>query len=114
MPMLLHIQGHHLPGRVWEAGDEHHDNVHVGLQLGKEPHQLMPGDAKSASWTVPVEVVTREDGLDFRGPAVQGRRGERFGYLTWGDVEDDGPFAMFRRAKLMLADLVPFVGARKA
>ena len=39
---------------------------------------------------------------------MQGRRGDRFIYLTWGDVGDDGSFAMFRRAKLLLADLEPF------
>jgi hypothetical protein len=33
---------------------------------------------------------------------VQGRRGGRFLYLTWGDVGPDDRFAMFRRAKLML------------
>jgi len=108
--MLLHIRGYHLPGRVWQGRDEHHANVHVGIQLGKEPHELVPGDAATSSWTIPLEVATREDGLDFRGPAVQGRRGARFVYLTWGDVGDDGYFAMFRRAKLMLADLEPFVG----
>lgn len=32
---------------------------------------------------------------------MQGRPGQRFVYLTWGDVGDDGGFAMFRRAKLM-------------
>ena len=41
---------------------------------------------------------------DFRGPAVQGRRGERFVYLTWGELRD-GSFTMFRGAKLMLADV---------
>jgi len=47
--------------------------------------------------------VVRVDGdLDFRGPAVQGRRGDRFVYLTWGDVGQEGEFEMFRRAKLML------------
>jgi hypothetical protein len=40
---------------------------------------------------------------------VQGRRGARFVYLTWGDVDADGSFTMFRRAKLMLADLEPLV-----
>jgi hypothetical protein len=40
---------------------------------------------------------------------VQGRPGGRFVYLTWGDVGEDGSFAMFRRAKLMLADVEPFV-----
>ena len=45
--------------------------------------------------------------LDFRGPAVQGKRGERFIYLTWGDVGSDGEFEMFRRAKLMLERVAP-------
>ena len=27
---------------------------------------------------------------DFRGPAVHGRRGERFVYLTWGDLSGGG------------------------
>jgi hypothetical protein len=56
---------------------------------------------------VEVRVVTDEAGLDLRGPAVHGRRGERFLYLTWGDVGPDGAFAMFRRAKLMVADIEP-------
>lgn len=35
---------------------------------------------------------------------MQGRKGDRFIYLTWGTYTD-GTFTMFRRAKLMLADL---------
>jgi Family of unknown function (DUF5990) len=103
--MLLQIRGYHLPGRVWQSGDDYYDNVHVGIQFGKEPRELVRGDAESSSWTIPIDVVEREDGLDFRGPAVHGKPGARFVYLTWGDVGDDGSFAMFRRAKLMLADL---------
>ena len=38
---------------------------------------------------------------------MHGRRGERFVYLTWGDVAADGSFHMFRRAKLMLGDVEP-------
>jgi len=105
--MLLQIQGRHLPGRVWRSRDEYYDNIHVGIQVGKEPRELVRADAGSASWTVPIEVVTRGDDLDFRGAAVQGKPGARFVYLTWGDVGDDGSFSMFRRAKLMLADLAP-------
>ncbi len=41
---------------------------------------------------------------DFRGPAVQGRKGDRFIYLTWGTCPQES-FSMFRRAKLMLNDL---------
>jgi hypothetical protein len=109
MPMLLQIRGHHLPGRTWRAHDEQYDNVHVGIQVGAEPRELVRGDADSASWAVPIEVVARDGGLDFRGAAVQGRPGARFIYLTWGDVAQDGSFAMFRRAKLMLADLEPLI-----
>jgi Family of unknown function (DUF5990) len=29
--------------------------------------------------------------------------------ITWGDVAEDGSFAMFRRAKLMLADIEPLI-----
>jgi hypothetical protein len=111
MPMLLQIDGHHLPGSVWRSGDEHHDNVHVGIQVGKEPRELVRGDAPTSSWTIPIEVVERDGGPDFRGAAVQGGPGARFIYLTWGDVADDGSFAMFRRAKLMLADLGPLAAA---
>jgi hypothetical protein len=107
MPMLLQIRGHHLPGRAWQSHDERYDNVHVGIQVGKEPRELVRGDAQTSSWTIPIDVVVREGGLDFRGSAVQGRRGARFVYLTWGDVNADGSFRMFRRAKLMLADLEP-------
>jgi hypothetical protein len=107
--MLLQIRGHHLPGRSWRSSDEHHDNVHVGIQVRKNPDGLVRADANTASWDVFVDVITRDGGLDFRGPAVQGRPGARFVYLTWGNVGHDGSFTMFRRAKLMLADLEPFV-----
>ena len=56
-----------------------------------------------------VELVERDGERDFRGPAVQGRRGERFVYLTWGEVRD-GTFSMFRRAKLMLDDVPDSAG----
>jgi hypothetical protein len=105
MPMLLQIQGHHLPGPAWRSDDTHYDNVHVGIQVGKEPRELVRADSQTSSWTIPIQVVARAGGVDFRGAAVQGRPGARFVYLTWGDVAEDGSFTMFRRAKLMLADL---------
>ena len=105
--MLLQIRGYHLPGRVWQSADEYYDNVHVGIQVGKEPRELVRADAETSSWKAPIEVVAREGGPDFRGAAVQGKRGDRFVYLTWGEVGEDGAFTMFRRAKLMLSDLEP-------
>ncbi len=94
--MLLVIRGHHLPGR--RCGP--YDDVHVGLQVRRNPQGLVPGDADRAEWVAEV----RTDARDFRGPAVQGRKGARFVYLTWGTYTN-GTFTMFRRAKLMLADL---------
>jgi hypothetical protein len=94
--MRLVIRGHQLPGLT--CGD--YSNIHVGLQVKREPVGLVPADAASAEWVA--EIATRDG--DFRGPAVQGKRGERFVYLTWGTVDGDS-FSMFRRAKLMLADL---------
>ncbi len=44
--MLLQIQGYHLPGRVWQTRDGRYDNVHVGIQDGKEPRELVHGDAE--------------------------------------------------------------------
>jgi hypothetical protein len=45
------------------------------------------------------------DGTDVRGPHIQGGPGQRFIYLSWGSVDGDSHFTMFRRAKLMLADV---------
>ena len=102
--MRLAVRGHHLPGRHWHNEGEPCDNVHVGVQVGRDPVGLVRADADAAAWDVDVRVV--DDGaLDFRGPAVHGKRGERFVYLTWGDVRPDGSFAMFRRAKLMLGQV---------
>jgi hypothetical protein len=96
--MRLVIRGHDLPGATYAQ----HVRIGVGLQVGSEPVDVVAGDAGSARWETDVRRV--ED--DLRGPAVQGRRGDRFVYLTWGDLSGDG-FEMFRRAKLMLDRVDP-------
>ena len=73
---------------------------------GATPRELHRADAPEVSWDLDVDVVTKDGELDFRGPCVQGKRGDRFVYLTWGTVADDG-FTMFRRAKLMLGAVAP-------
>jgi hypothetical protein len=109
--MRITIRGRNLPGRRFCEGENERDNVHVGVEQRRDPVGLVRGDANEAKWEVDVQVLAAGDGeLDLRGPAVQGKRGERFVYLTWGNVADDGKFEMFRRAKLMLsADLSPLV-----
>jgi hypothetical protein len=94
--MRLVIRGHNFPGR--SCGP--YDDVHVGLQVRRDPDGLVPGDVDRADWVTDIRTA---DG-DFRGPAVQGKKGDRFIYLTWGTYTDER-FAMFRRAKLMLDDL---------
>jgi hypothetical protein len=103
------IEGFDLPGRTFCDPDGNPlEGVHVGVQVRQEPHDLVPGDAAGARWNLDVSVVTGPDAsLDFRGPAVHGKRGDRFLYLTWGNVDDDGSFEMFRRAKLMLNRIDP-------
>jgi hypothetical protein len=98
------IRGTHLPGRQCRHGASTCENLHVALQVGREPKGLVPGDAESAEWVTEAEVVDVDGSLDVRGPAVQGRHGERFLYLTWGDLDGES-FSLFRRAKLMLSDV---------
>jgi len=81
----------------------HH--VHVGVQIGDRPDRLVRGDAESAEWILEARVRRTEAGFDVTGPGVHGRPGERFIYLTWGDLGQ--VFDMFRRAKLMLDAVDP-------
>jgi len=107
--MRVTIEGYDLPGRTFCGRDaEPYTDVRVGVQVRKDPEQLVPGDADDARWAIDVTVVEGVDGsLDFKGPAVQGKRGDRFVYLTWGNVDAAGHFDMFRRAKLMLNRIDP-------
>lgn len=102
--MRVVIVGTDLPGRAFcEPDGTPLPDVHVALQVRQAPEGLVAGDADEARWELDVRTVADDNGqLDFRGPAVHGKRGERFLYLTWGNVSADGSFSMFRRAKLML------------
>ena len=100
--MRVVIEGHHLPGRCFVSEGQLLEHVHVGIQIGREPSDLVPADAPAATWELEVRVVDVDGGRDFRGPAVQGKRGDRFLYLVWGELAGPGPFHMFRRAKLMV------------
>ncbi len=107
--MKLTITGVNLPGRRFCRPDGSvMDNVHVGVQLGRDAADLIGADAKQARWVLDLDVVQKEDLVDFRGAAVQGKRGERFVYLTWGNLQG-GHFEQFRRAKLMLNRIDPDV-----
>jgi len=99
-----------MPGRrcAPAGAGESYENVHVGVQRGREVVDLVPGDAPGATWSVKVTVKHLDDGPDFAGPFVHGRRGDRFLYLSWGRLGGDD-FQMFRRAKLHFGDVAPEV-----
>ncbi|MDJ0368603.1 DUF5990 family protein [Streptomyces sp. H10-C2] len=100
--VMVRIVGRDLPGA--DCGD--HQDVHVGMQRGTVQDAVVSADAGEVVFEAPVTLVTAPDGTaDFRGPHVQGRRGGRFLYLTWGEQPPGGAFTMFRRAKLHLADI---------
>ncbi|MCI3930284.1 DUF5990 family protein [Streptomyces sp. AN091965] len=100
--LVLRVVGRELPGA--ECGEFR--DVHVAVQRGREPEGPVRGDAPEAVWEFEVAMAPAPDGTpDFKGPYAQGKRGERFFYLTWGELPPGGDFAMFRRAKLFFADL---------
>lgn len=46
--VLLEIRGHHFPGRSWHLDTGPCDNVHVGIQVRRDPADLVPGDSEDA------------------------------------------------------------------
>lgn len=103
--MQLEIHGRRLPGRSW-PGRDGNDDLHVGLQVRRDPADLVPADAADTSWRTEIDTVDRDGVPDFRGPAVQGKRGERFVYLVWVNLGPDGSSTLLGRAKLMLQDVL--------
>ena len=95
--MRVRIEASELPGGK---------DVYVGVQRKQEVVEQMRADSPSAAWSFDVEVRQADDGtLDFRGPFVHGKRGDRFLYLSWGAAGDDGEITMFRRLKLHFEDI---------
>ncbi len=104
-PVQIRIEASELPGRACGPSPDKnsgYDNIYVGVQKrGAKPDDLLgmvAGDAPNAVWTLECDM----SGTDVKGRYIQGRPGDRFIYLSWGTVDRDGAFEMFRRAKLML------------
>jgi len=101
------VRGTDPPGRTFAS----YRDVHVGVQVGREAVGLVPADTPAPEWALDV----RYDG-DFRGPAVHGKKGERFLYVCWVDRVGgirgiDRIDRGFRRGKLMLDRIDPAVVA---
>ena len=52
------------------------------------------------------QAVSSPNGVDIKGPYINGRQGGRFIYLSWGTLDDAKSFTLFRRAKLSF-DAIP-------
>ena len=87
-------------------------NLHLGMQRGSEVISPVPATAGTVAFALSVEVTPVGEGraFDARGPYVHGKRGDRFLYLSWGEVDRDGAFGMLMRTKIKLdsirADLI--------
>jgi hypothetical protein len=104
MAVALRVRGVDPPGLSCGPSPDQPDgytNVHAGLQRQQEIVSRTPGDQPFAA---DVELTVR--GGRFGGPFVHGRGGDRFLYLSWGEVDRDA-FKMFRRAKIRLEHLDP-------
>ncbi|MFW5461821.1 DUF5990 family protein [Knoellia sp. CPCC 206453] len=97
----MRIVGVSLPATVFDGQD-----VFVGMQRGRDVVSPRPVEGTTMTFDAELDVVVTPAGVDYRGPWVQGRRGERFLYLCWGHDSTHG-FEGFRRAKLMLGVLDP-------
>jgi hypothetical protein len=112
--VLIRIEGSDLPGRSCGPSPDFpgHDNVHVGVQRRNKRDELLdliPGDAPSATWTFDCTALRTPAGVDINGRYIQGPAGGRFIYLSWGTVDGDESFMLFRRAKLWLDAIPPAV-----
>jgi hypothetical protein len=117
--MLIRIEGGDLPGRTCGPGPDYpdgHHNIHVAVQGRKGQQDLfgrMPADVAAAVWELECVIAAPPPVSDLKGPQIQGSPGKRFIYLTWGVVDEQDTFTMFRRAKLSL-DAVPATVLRTA
>ena len=76
----------------------------MGIQKKREVIDLVPGNASRAVFEFFVDMIPDPEGEpDFRGPYVQGSKGKRFFYLSWGELKRDRGFEMFRRTTFHFA-----------
>jgi hypothetical protein len=80
--------------------------VYLGIQKGRQVIETTRADVEKAVFQ-PTFRVKRfaDESVDFLGPFAQGKRGQRFIYLSWGVLVQGGEFRMFRRAKIQLSHL---------
>jgi len=100
--LTIEVIGRHLPGIRFAD----YEPVYLGIQKGNEVIEAMPGDRKQVIFRPTFKIGTQPNGApNFLGPFAKGTPQERFFYLSWGVMTEDGRFQMFRRAKIHLNHL---------
>jgi len=103
--ITIEVVCRNLPGTCFEdaPGGE---PVHLGIQKGNEVIEAVPSDRKQATFRPTFRIGRQPDGSpNFLGKFAKGTPQERFFYLSWGVVDKQGYFEMFRRAKIHLNHL---------
>lgn len=86
-------------GRTYEP-------VYLGIQKGDDVAEAVRADQKQVIFRPTFKVGRQPGGSpNFLGPFAKGTPRERFFYLCWGVVDQEGRFKMFRRAKIHLNHL---------
>jgi hypothetical protein len=93
----------HFPGCSFDGCDDLQVGLQTGRGQGNRIIDAVPGDSTEARFTVDLQARRAEDTVDFSGPLVQGRPGERFLYLTW--ISAAHPQNPLRRVKVPLQQL---------
>ena len=104
------VDGHDLPGLSCglDLDGLPCDDVHVGLVRAARPSNSCAGTRSGpAGRSTSSSVLTNDGALDYGGPFVHGRRGERSLGLRWVRLTHDDELDGFRAAKLRLSDLDP-------
>lgn len=97
----VRLRCENLPANGFEGFDGR-KAIRVELQTREGMQPGTAGGAGGLSFETAMTVKRLPEGtLDFAGPAVNGKRGERFFYLSWSGVRGPGR-EMFRRAKIHL------------
>jgi hypothetical protein len=108
--ITIEVVCRNLPGLHFEGAQSAEsttkEKVFLGIQRGEEVIEAVRADQKEVIFRPTFRVGKQPDGSpNFLGPFAKGAPQERFFYLSWGVMDKEGRFKMFRRAKIHLNHL---------
>jgi Family of unknown function (DUF5990) len=108
--LTIEVVCRNLPGSCFtdlqNPAAEKQEPVYLGIQKGNEVIEAVRADRKQVIFRPTFRIARQPDGSpNFLGPFAKGTPQERFFYLSWGVMDRNGHFEMFRRAKIHLNHL---------